>query len=191
MTNLEMLVKNEKNKLAALLIEKEKGAWVAPDGERFEFADGARTERQAAHEARTHTVKWFKQKYASPPWPPCELNKFGNNVNLRFYLREPEIMRSLGFTESPSMSNPEVWHDWKFITEKDRTVYFLLISIDMAARGKIRVYNRYGQRYDWQKALRDNPSDKDALRVRDMVEDELDCLAAAGIISGHMRGEYI
>ena len=59
-------------------------------------------------------------------------------------------------------------------------------------RVNIEVFDEYyGQHYDFQKFLNKNPHFEFALKIRNAVEMEMARLQELGIISGHIKGEYI
>lgn len=60
------------------------------------------------------------------------------------------------------------------------------------ARGRIDVLDEcFCQPYDYQRILMDDPRNGCASAVRDDVEREMARLADAGVVSGHVPGEYV
>lgn len=115
-----------------------------------------------------------------------ELNEFHCNTKLKGKILGTEEMKKLRFRE-----NEEKWYLFKPL--KEGIELFVYIYKDNPTdRVDIQVIDEdFGQPYDYQSCLERNPSHSFALKIQDLVEKEISKLQEAGVISGHVFGEYI
>ena len=128
----------------------------------------------------------------TPPYivfPEYELNKNGNNKNIKIHLLPDKEMRELGFTDYQK-------GHWYFCRSLCFNIIFA-ISINKKEPEDFRIDvldDDFFQPYDYQfmlfsKAYSEyNPV---AIKVYDEIEKWMEYFKEKGIISGHEKGEYI
>lgn len=116
---------------------------------------------------------------------PVETDENGLNVKIRAHVLDDDAMRAAGFTDR----NPGTWYLCRRVAKETS----FNVSIEKETeRLRIDVLDeQFLQPYDYQGILARNPRHKFAGKVRDRVEDEMKKLAESGIVTGHVRGEYI
>ena len=94
-------------------------------------------------------------------------------------------MRELGFTDySPT--------NWYYCSRVGAGITLNVSIPKDGGRFRLDVLDEdFGQPYDYQEYLVRNPQQEFALGVKDAVENQMDFLSAAGVISGFARGMYI
>lgn len=115
-----------------------------------------------------------------------QLNEFYCNAKIHGYILIPDKMQSLGFYDRGDY--------WGFYNEIAEGIdFFIDIYKDNPYnRVSIRVIDDdFGQYYDYQKILNINPTNKFALNIFNIVEDYLAKFQENGVLSGHIRGEYV
>lgn len=128
----------------------------------------------------------------TPPYivfPEYELNKNGNNKNIKIHLLPDKEMRELGFTDYQKGY-------WYFCRSLCFNIIFD-ISINKKEPEDFRIDvldDDFFQPYDYQFMLSSkaygeyNPV---AIKVYDEIEKWMEFFKEKGIISGHEKGEYI
>ena len=114
------------------------------------------------------------------------LNKYGVNKAIQYHILPDEKMREIGFTDC----NPRVWY---FSRTIEQNISFnVMIHKDGIDDIRIDVLDEeFCQPYDYQ-AILDRDSDFPfALLVEQKVEECMEYLQNEGVLSGHVRGEYI
>lgn len=115
-----------------------------------------------------------------------ELNEHGVNKCIKAHLLPDEEMRKIGFTD---------FRDgyWSFYKDLDDELSFnVVINKENTEDLQIDVLDEeFLQHYDYQKYLRCDSNFKFALKIKDRVEDLMLILQFQGVISGHIKGEYI
>lgn len=122
------------------------------------------------------------------------LDKNGLNKRIRFHVRDDATMKKAGF----HLINGVWSFSRTFKIRKDEhdrhpLELCLWIRYDVAS-GKLHIDmldDDFCQPYDWQRMLADGSTNPYALKSRDVIENAMAELARTGIISGHLRGEYI
>ncbi len=116
-------------------------------------------------------------------------NKHGVNSNIRSCILSEDKMKKVGFTHAHG-----VWYLCKGVKTKDKRIdiTFNVTIKDDNSDFMIDVLDEdFLQPYDYQRILRHDPHHELALVVLDQVEDWMEELQTAGVLSGHKRGEYI
>lgn len=128
-------------------------------------------------------AKEFLDKY---PREPIELNSNGVNNQIKYHILSDDAMRNIGFTDH----NPKTWYFCRNIGDD----ISFNVSIPKNGVGDIRIDvldEDFLQPYDYQ-AILDRDSDFPfALLVEQKVEEYMKHLQNEGVLSGHIRGEYI
>lgn len=117
-----------------------------------------------------------------------QVNENGNNTKIKCHLLSDEEMRAYKFSDF----REGWWSYWKTI-DKQCAIEFM-ISINKSDPDDYRIDvldDNFGQPYDYQHILLNNPDFKIALNIKEKVEFEMERLIDAGIVSGHEYGEYI
>lgn len=114
-----------------------------------------------------------------------ELDKNGLNTAISATSLSDEEMRNLDFTDHDEKN----WYKSIYLAEG----ITLNVSIPKdGSRLRIEVLDEdFGQHYDYQRILKNNPKLEFALRVKNQCETYLDFLAASGVIHGFKRGMYV
>ena len=117
-----------------------------------------------------------------------ELNEFHCNKKLQGHILSSREMKKAGFRELEDR-----WFYSRMLDKKADISFDVSIYKDNPTeRVNIEVFDEdYGQHYDFQKYLNKNPHFEFALKIRNAVEMEMTRLQELGIISGHIKGEYI
>ena len=117
-----------------------------------------------------------------------ELNEFHCNKKLQGHILSSREMKKAGFRELEDR-----WFYSRMLDKKADISFDVSIYKDNPTeRVNIEVFDEdYGQHYDFQKYLNKNPHFEFALKIRNVVEMEMARLQELGIISGHIKGEYI
>ena len=117
-----------------------------------------------------------------------ELNEFHCNKKLQGHILSSREMKKAGFRELEDR-----WFYSRMLDKKADISFDVSIYKDNPTeRVNIEVFDEdYGQHYDFQKYLNKNPHFEFALKIRNAVEMEMARLQEFGIISGHIKGEYI
>ena len=117
-----------------------------------------------------------------------ELNEFHCNKKLQGHILSSREMKKAGFRELEDR-----WFYSRMLDKKADISFDVRIYKDNPTeRVNIEVFDEdYGQHYDFQKYLNKNPHFEFALKIRNAVEMEMARLQELGIISGHIKGEYI
>lgn len=113
-------------------------------------------------------------------------NKYGVNKAIQYHILPDEKMREIGFTDC----DPEIWYFSRVI--KQDISFNVMIPKDGIGDLRIDVLDEdFCQPYDYQ-AILDRDSDFPfALLVEQKVEEYMEYLQDKGVLSGHVRGEYI
>ena len=122
-----------------------------------------------------------------------ELNSNCVNAKIKAHILSEKEMREIGFTEY----NKE-WHFRRSITfpRKPRYKGFdISFNVSIPKDGsdiRIDVLNEdFCQPYDYQSILNKNPTFELALIIYEQVEKWMEYLQSKGVLSGHVKGEYI
>ena len=117
-----------------------------------------------------------------------ELNVVHCNKKLQGHILSSREMKKAGFRELEDR-----WFYSRMLDKKADISFDVSIYKDNPTeRVNIEVFDEdYGQHYDFQKYLNKNPHFEFALKIRNAVEMEMARLQELGIISGHIKGEYI
>lgn len=111
----------------------------------------------------------------------------GNNAAIQAHLLPDDKMRKTGFTdfcEGHWYFSRNVW--------KDDISFNLSIPKDNPSNWEIDILDEdIMQPYDYQYYLTQQNYPKIALSVREKVEEWMSYLADAGVLSGHLYGDYI
>ena len=117
-----------------------------------------------------------------------ELNEFHCNKKLQGHILSSREMKKAGFRELEDR-----WFYSRMLDKKADISFDVSIYKDNPTEMvNIEVFDEdYGQHYDFQKYLNKNPHFEFALKIRNAVEMEMARLQELGVISGHIKGEYI
>lgn len=123
-----------------------------------------------------------------------EVNSHCVNAKIKAHILSDEEMREIGFTD---YSNGR-WFFWRSIKFPQKTKYRgfdISFSVSIPKDGsdiRIDVLDEdFCQPYDYQSMLCKNPTFKPALIVYKQVEEWMEYLQSKGVLSGHVKGEYI
>ena len=118
-------------------------------------------------------------------------NSHGVNTAIMFHDIGEEGMRSIGFRTFESRG-VEYWsYSRMFRGEICFWVHFPVGSDEQDDLRIDVIDDEFGQPYDYQYILSRNKSHAFALEVRGRVEEEMQKLQDAGVLSGHVDGDYI
>lgn len=113
-------------------------------------------------------------------------NKYGVNEKIRVHITSEEEMKRAGFRKTRNK-----WVFTKDLTGEDEIGLYVTINEDDPRDLDIQVIDEnFGQPYDYQYIL-NRSNNEFALRIKELVEVEIERLQSFGVISGHLYGEYI
>jgi hypothetical protein len=116
-----------------------------------------------------------------------ELNKYGVNKKIKANILPNEEMRKLGFTDF----REGYWYFNKLLSNSEITFN---VSINKNNIEDLDIYildEDFGQPYDYQNILEDNPNQQFALKIKNKVEYWMKFLQDNGVLCGHEYGNYI
>lgn len=116
------------------------------------------------------------------------LNKHGVNAAIGYKVLSDEEMRALGFTDRVEGK----WYYFHHVSDDGEITFN--VTLDKAGVEDLRIDvldEMFGQPYDYQYLLKRNPSKGYPAQVHDAVEQEMARLQDAGVLFGHVVGEYI
>lgn len=123
-----------------------------------------------------------------------EVNSNGVNAKIKAHILSDEEMKAIGFT---NYYEPN-WYFRrliKFPQTKRYREFDISFNISIPKDGsdiRIDVINgNFCQPYDYQHILNKNPKFEPALIVLEQVEEYMEYLQFKGVLSGHIKGEYI
>lgn len=122
-----------------------------------------------------------------------ELNANGVNKKIKAHIFSDEKMRMMGFTDHCK----DRWYFCKMLELQKKGGYDCGISFSVTIPKdgsdiRIDVLDEWAcQPYDYQRLLAENPRNTVAKSVNEQVEAWMEELQKAGILEGHVRGEYI
>ena len=121
------------------------------------------------------------------------LDENGLNKKITSHILSDAVMRDIGFSDLAEST----WYYCKMVPfpktgmYKDFEVSFNVQIPKNGDRLRIDVLDEdFCQPYDYQLMLK-NSNHKTASIVRDFVEQQMEYLQSKGVLSGHVRGEYI
>lgn len=119
-------------------------------------------------------------------------NKNGVNSEIKAHILSDSKMRELGFTDY----NKSTWFFCKNIPPIGKNIVWdISFSVSIPKNGDdIRIDildENFCQPYDYQSILDDNPHFAPARHVFMKVEEYMQYLQDAGVLSGHIYGRYI
>ena len=119
-----------------------------------------------------------------------KVNSHGANSKIKAHILSDEEMKEIGFT---NYYEPN-WY-FKFPKETRYKGFDISFSVSIPKDGsdiRIDVLDEdFCQPYDYQSMLRKNPTFEPALIVYEQVEEWMEYLQSKGVLSGHVKGEYI
>lgn len=119
-----------------------------------------------------------------------ELSKYYVNKKIKGHILSDDKMREAGFILVEN-SGGNAWYYGRGIDSVEVS-FNVTIYVSNPEEPRIDVLDEsWLQPYDYQAYLVRDPEFKVALIVRDFVEKQMDKLQKAGILSGHVPGEYI
>ena len=123
-------------------------------------------------------------------WPPCQVDGHGLNTAIEGHVLDDQSMRAAGFNDNNNYAT------WYYHTCLDRNVSSKItfnVSIPKdGSRLTIDVLDEtFLQPYDYQYILHRHPHHLVACCIRKAVERQMTKLTEAGIVSGHVPGDYI
>ena len=131
-----------------------------------------------------------------------KLNRHGTNANIVGHILPDKEMKKLRFNKNYYEGTEHeqyslYWYMLDSIKFKDKKYKGVDIGVT------VKIYKDdcsvcvdvldedFGQPYDYQRMLQRDPGFEPALIVKEQVEEILDKLQKAGVLSGHEYGEYI
>jgi hypothetical protein len=122
------------------------------------------------------------------------LNSNGNNTKIKAHILSDKEMRKIGFSDYAK----ENWYYCRrvdFHKEKRYKTFDITFNVTIPKNGSeigIDILDDdFGQPYDYQRMLKKDHNFEPALIVKEFVEDQMKYLQDAGVLSGHVYGEYI
>ena len=123
-----------------------------------------------------------------------EVNSNGVNAKIKAHILSDEEMKAIGFT---NYYEP-IWYfcrPIKFPKTKRYRGFDISFSVKIPKDGsniRIDVLDEdFCQPYDYQHMLNKDPKFKPALITLKQVEEYMEYLQSKGVLSGHVKGEYI
>lgn len=112
-------------------------------------------------------------------------NNNGTNIKIKAHILSDKEMKEIGFTDFAK-------DRWYYCKDLGKDISFnVTIPKDGGDIEIITLDENFCQPYDYQIILDHSPTHKLASMIRDKVEEQMDYLQSAGVLSGHNRGEYI
>jgi hypothetical protein len=161
--------------------------YVAGDGE--EWMD--------REDALEHQMWWLKQAVEDEPkedlisaidMTNIETSIHGVNAKIKAHTLPDKEMKAAGFT---FRDNLNAWCLFGLLDDKYDIEFYVRVYPDDLDHPYINIVDgNFGQPYDYQYILNrsNNPI---ALQIKELVEEEMERLQGLGVLSGHVRGEYI
>lgn len=136
---------------------------------------------------RTYTPPKSAAKEAKMPPAPQGVDENDLNRAIKFHALPYEEMISAGF------SVPYDDADYYYLCERIESTITFNVHVPMdETRGRIDVLDEeFCQPYDYQLILSKQPHHPFATKIRNAVEEQMALLEQAGIVTGHIPGEYI
>lgn len=123
-----------------------------------------------------------------------KLNSHGVNAKIQGHILSDEKMKEIGFTEYRK-GYLYFCRGIQFLKEKRYRGFDISFSVTIPRDGsdiRIDVLDEdFCQPYDYQMMLSKNPNHTCANIVNEQVEKWMEYLQEQGVLSGHVRGEYI
>lgn len=122
-----------------------------------------------------------------------EVNSNCVNAKIKAHILSDEEMRKIGFTNYYE-PNWYFCRSIKFPRETRYRGFNISFSVSIPKGSDIRIDvldEDFCQPYDYQHMLNKNPTFKPALIVYEQVEEWMEYLQSKGVLSGHVKGEYI
>lgn len=123
-----------------------------------------------------------------------KVNSHGVNSKIKSHILSDEEMKAIGFT---NYYEP-IWYFFrsiKFPQTKRYKGFDISFSVSIPKDGsdiRIDVLDEdFCQPYDYQYMLHKNPTFEPALITFEQVEEYMEYLQSKGVLSGHVKGEYI
>ena len=114
-----------------------------------------------------------------------EVNSNGTNKNIKAHILPDEEMREIGFTDRRETH-------WYFCKGLDDGFSFnVTIPKDGSDIEISTLDEMFGQYYDFQSILEENPNFEFALKIKEKTERWMEYLINNGVLSGWNRGDYI
>lgn len=115
-----------------------------------------------------------------------KVNNNETNENIKAHLLPKEKMREIGFMDYTN----ECWY---FSKDLEYEISFnIIINKNDENDFNIRVIDEdFCQPYDYQYMLLEKPSHSVANLIKEKVEEIMEYLQSNGVLSGHIKGEYI
>ena len=123
-----------------------------------------------------------------------EVNSHGANSKIKARILSDKKMKEIGFTNHYE-SNWYFCRPIKFPQTKRYRGFDISFNVSISKDGSnisIDVLDEdFCQPYDYQSMLHKNPIFEPALIVYEQVEELMEYLQSKGVLSGHVKGEYI
>ena len=123
-----------------------------------------------------------------------EINSNYVNAKIKAHILSDEKMKEIGFADY-SKTTWFFCRSIKFPKEVRYRGFDISFNVSIPKDGsdiRIDVLDEdFCQPYDYQSMLHRNPTFKPALIVLDQVEEHMEYLQSKGVLSGHVKGEYI
>ena len=123
-----------------------------------------------------------------------EVNNNCVNAKIKAHILSEKEMKEIGFTDY-SKTTWFFCRSIKFPKEVRYRNFDISFSLSIPKDGsdiRIDVLDEdFCQPYDYQSMLHKNPTFEPALIILDQVEEHMKYLQSKGVLSGHIKGEYI
>lgn len=123
----------------------------------------------------------------SKRYKECEVNHHGVNKAIKYNILSVDKMRSIGFTDR----REGYWYYCKYLGNE---ISFNVTIPKKGYGGELIIEvldENFLQNYDYQAILERTPNFPFALKIEELVEQQMEYLQSVGVLSGHKRGEYI
>jgi sucrose-6-phosphate hydrolase SacC (GH32 family) len=125
-----------------------------------------------------------------------EVNEHYTNKKIKAHILSDEEMKKIGFNKNYSERTANekyspYWFYLKSMPTDDDISFIIYIYKDNSSVEIFTLDEDFGQVYDYQHVLKDNPKHEFALETQKFVEEEMKYLQDNGVIEGHNYGEYI
>ena len=117
-------------------------------------------------------------------------NKNGVNSKIKAHILSDEEMRKIGFTDYRKTH----WYFSRMIYKNKMGDISFGVSINKTDPSDLRIDvldENWCQPYDYQYMLEEKPNFQFAREIKNKVEEQMAYLQDAGVLSGHVYGEYI
>ena len=153
----------------------------------IEYSSGNNSEKYQNNLKRAKELGLVQSDFKEKEEESVETNSHGVNKKIQAHILDDKTMEQIGFTE-----HRKGFLYFCKILDRELDISFSVTIPRDGSDIRIDVLDEaFCQPYDYQSILRNNPEHKTALRVQKEVEKWMEYLAEKGVLTGHIKGEYI